>query len=358
MKIIVLAGGLSPERDVSLISGAGICRTLLEKGHQAFLLDVFFGLPYDSARLEEVFSLPDHGLSIAKGIQTTAPDLKALRTARQDDSSCYLGPNVTELCRMADITFIALHGSDGENGKIQATFDLLGIRYTGPNSLGCALSMNKLVAKQVFKMSRVPTPRGTSLTASTKDLPLEELGYYLPLVIKPCSGGSSIGVYIVHTEEEYRSAIHQSFYVDGQEEVVIEPYIKGREYACSIIAGKALPLVEIIPKDGIFNYANKYQQGGAAELCPPVSLDSKTQKKMRKAAEKAFLSLRLDVYARADFIVDESDGKFYCLEMNGLPGMTPASLMPKAAKAAGLEYGDLCEKIIEESIAARYSSPE
>ena len=178
---------------------------------------------------------------------------------------------------MADITFMGLHGSIGEDGKLQATFDVLGIRYTGPNALGCSLSMNKLVANQIFKMSHVPTPRGTSLTADTKDTPLEELGYYLPLVIKPCSSGSSIGVHIVRTEEEYRDAIRCSFDVEQEEEVVVEPYIKGREYACTIIAGKALPIVEIIPKDGVFNYENKYQDGGAQEICPPQSIDAETQ---------------------------------------------------------------------------------
>ena len=104
-------------------------------------------------------------------------------------------------------------------------------------------------------------------------------------------------------------------------------------------AEKAFPLVEIIPKNGVFNYENKYQSGGAEELCPPRSLDEKTQKKIRRAGEKAFEALRMDVYARADFIVDETDGRFYCLEMNGLPGMTPSSLIPKAAKAEGLDYG-------------------
>lgn len=354
MKVIVLAGGLSPERDVSLISGAGICKTLRAKGHQAYLLDVYFGLPYDADKLEEVFNLPDAGLEIAEGIKTTVPDLEALRKSRPDQSDCYLGPNVIELCRMADITFMALHGSVGENGKLQATFDILGIRYTGPNSLGCSLSMNKLVAKQIFKMSRVATPRGTSLNYETKDTPLDELGYYLPLVIKPCSGGSSIGVHIVHTEEEYREAIRQSFDVQHEEEVVIEPYIKGREFACAVLAGKALPIVEIIPKDGRFDYENKYQDGGAQEICPPVSIDEKTQKKMKRMAEKAFRTLRMDTYSRADFILDETDSKFYCLEMNGLPGMTPASLFPKAAKEAGMDYGDLCERIIEEAMKTRY----
>ena len=181
MKIIVLAGGLSPERDVSLLSGAGICKTLREMGHQAFLLDVFFGLPCDSDKLEEVFDRPDGGLEISKGISTSVPDLDALRKSRPDQSPSEIGPNVIELCQMADITFMALHGSIGENGKLQATFDNLGIKYTGPNSLGCTLSMNKLVTKQIFKTSGVPTPRGTSLTSKTKDTPLDELGYYLPL---------------------------------------------------------------------------------------------------------------------------------------------------------------------------------
>ncbi|MCI9340248.1 MAG: D-alanine--D-alanine ligase [Dorea sp.] len=354
MKIIVLAGGLSPERDVSLTSGAGICKTLREKGHQAFLMDVFFGYPCDPDKLEEVFDLPDGGLGIAEGIKTTAPDLEALRRSRPGESASLLGPNVIELCRMADITFMGLHGSIGEDGKLQAAFDVLGIRYTGPGSLGCAVSMNKLVAKQIFKMSGVSTPRGTSLTRKTKDTPLAELGYYLPLVIKPCSGGSSIGVYIVHTEAEYTDAIHQSFDIGGEEEVVIEPYIKGCEFACGIIAGKALPLVEIIPREGFFNYENKYQDGGAQEICPPRSLDAKTQEAIQRMGEKAFEALRLDVYSRADFIVDDEDGSFYCLEVNALPGMTPASLLPKAARTAGLEYDALCERIIEESFRVRY----
>ena len=354
MKIIVLAGGLSPERDVSLTSGAGICKTLREKGHQAFLLDVFFGLPYDTDKLDEVFDLPGGGLEIAEGIKTTVPDLEALKKQRPDQSDCLIGPNVLELCKMADITFMGLHGSIGEDGKLQAMFDILDIHYTGPNALSCTLSMNKLVSKQIFKMSGVPTPRGTSLTPKTKDTPLSELGYYLPLVLKPCSGGSSIGVFIVHTEEEYKEAVHQSFDINHEEKVVVEPYIKGQEFACGILAGKALPLVEIVPKDGLFDYANKYQAGGAQEICPPVSISEELQEKMKRAGEAAFEALRMDVYARADFIVDESDGEIYCFEVNALPGMTSASLYPKAAKAYGLDYGDLCERIIEESKKARY----
>ena len=150
MKIIVLAGGLSTERDVSLASAAGICKTLLEKGHDAFLLDVFLGLENAPENLEDVFTLPGHGLEIAKNISETEPDLAAVKASRPDQSDCFFGPNVIELCRLADMTFLGLHGGEGENGKLQASFDLLGIRYTGPDSLGCAVAMDKGLTKQIL----------------------------------------------------------------------------------------------------------------------------------------------------------------------------------------------------------------
>jgi len=351
MKIVVLAGGLSTERDVSLASGAGICRTLRERGHEAFLLDVYLGFPYDADKLEEVFTLPGAGLEIAEGIKTTEPDLAAIKASREDQSDCFLGPNVIEICRMADIVFMGLHGDVGENGKLQATFDLLGIRYTGPNYLGSALAMDKGIAKKIFKMSGVPTPLGTSIKKAQKDLALSELGLSLPVVVKPCSGGSSIGVYIVDTEEEYREAIEKSF--KYEDEVVIEPYIKGREFACGIIDGKALPVIEIIPKTGFFDYANKYQAGATEEICP-APIPDEIAEKMQRATELAFKSLKLDIYSRADFLLDEN-GDIYCLEVNTLPGMTATSLLPQEAKAAGIEYGELCELIIQKSLE-RYNA--
>ncbi len=350
MRIIVLAGGLSTERDVSLTSAAGICKTLLEKGHDAFLLDVFMGLEYDSAKLEEVFALPDHGLSIAKNIGTAEPDLEAVKASRPDQSDCFLGPNVIELCKMADITFLGLHGGEGENGKLQATFDLLGIRYTGPNSLGCALAMDKGVTKQIFMQEGVETPGGTWLYKDDPKSSLSDLGLSLPLVVKPCSGGSSIGVYIVTTEKEYEEALKKSFHYEN--ELVIEPFIKGREFACGIIDGKALPPIEIIPNSGWFDYEHKYQADGAQEICP-ADLPDEITERMMDITIRAYHALKLDVYSRADFILDEK-GDLYCLEVNTLPGMTAASLLPKEAKAAGIEYGDLCELIIQKSLEARY----
>jgi len=351
MKIVVLAGGLSTERDVSLASGAGICKTLRERGHEAFLLDVYLGFPYDSDKLDEVFTLPNAGLEIAEGIKTTEPDLPAIKASREDQSDCFVGPNVIEICRLADIVFMGLHGDVGENGKLQATFDILGIRYTGPNYLGSALAMDKGIAKKIFKMSGVPTPMGTALKKEQKDTPLSTLGLSLPVVVKPCSGGSSIGVYIVNTEAEYTEAIEKSFCYE--DEIVIEPYIKGREFAVGILDGKALPVIEIIPKTGFFDYANKYQAGATEEICP-APIDDAIAEKMQRATELAFKSLKLDIYSRADFLLDEK-GDIYCLEVNTLPGMTATSLLPQEAKAAGIEYGELCEFIIKKSLE-RYES--
>ena len=214
MKIIVLAGGLSTERDVSLASAAGICRTLLDKGHDAFLLDVFMGLENPPENLEDVFTLPGHGLGIAKNISEEEPDLTAVRASRPDQSDCFLGPNVIDLCRLADITFLGLHGGEGENGKLQATFDLLGIRYTGPDSLGCAVAMDKGFTKQVFLQSGIDTPAGVCLHKNTSDHSLAALGLSLPVVVKPCSGGSSIGVQIGNNEEEDEKAPEKSFFYE------------------------------------------------------------------------------------------------------------------------------------------------
>ena len=346
MNIVVLAGGLSTERDVSLVSGAGITKTLIENGHNAVLLDVYLGRPYEKENLQEVFHLPNAGLEIANGIGNAEPDLAKIRASRQIDTGCFLGPNVIELCRMADIVFMGLHGDVGENGKLQATFDLLGIRYTGPSSLGSALAMDKGVAKNLFDAAGVPNARGVALKKDAKDKSLKALALSLPVVVKPCSGGSSVGVFIVNTEEEYNEALASSF--TYEDEVVIEEYIKGREFAVGLIDGKALPVIEIVPKSGFFDYQNKYQSGCTEEICP-ARISPEIAEKMQRAAEKAYAALHLDIYSRADFLLKE-DGSIYCLEVNSLPGMTPASLLPKEALAAGISYNALCEKIIALSL--------
>lgn len=354
MKIIVLAGGLSTERDVSLASGAGICKTLLSMGHDAFLLDVFLGLPDAPVNLEDVFTSDDHGLSIAAGIGTTEPDLAAIKASRppHEKSFGFFGPHVIDLCRRADITFIGLHGGEGENGKVQAAFDLLGILYTGPGTLGCAAAMDKALTKKIFLQSGVSTPAGTSLHRLDKNRSLSSLGLKLPVVVKPCCGGSSIGVYIVTTQQEYERALEHSF--SYEDEVVIEQYIKGREFACGILDGTPLPPIEIIPKTGFFDYANKYQADATQEICP-APIDEALTKRMQELTKTAYHALKLSVYSRADFLLDEK-GDLYCLEMNTLPGMTSASLLPKEAAAAGIPYDELCRRIIDISLRERSRS--
>lgn len=346
MRIVILAGGLSVERDVSLSSGSYICRALLERGHEAVLIDVFMGLDWAKDDLESVFTMPGANLEIAEGIPTSAPDLVAIKASRADKSACLLGPNVIDLCSMADISLFALHSGIGENGQLQATFDVLGIKYTGPNYVGSALAMDKGITKQIFQKNNIPTPGGTWLKKQDKDMTLEAMGLSLPVVVKPACGGSSIGVYIPQTDAEYLDALEKAFAFE--DEIVVEPYIKGREFACGYIDGEALPIIEIIPKNGFFDYTNKYQADLTTEICPAV-LDAETTALIKATTVAACQALKLNVYSRADFLLKE-DGSIYCLEVNTLPGMTPTSLLPQEAKADGIGYGELCELIIEKSL--------
>lgn len=350
MKIIVLAGGLSTERDVSLSSAAGICRTLVEKGHDAFLLDVFMGLENAPENLEDVFTLPDHGLEIVKNISTEEPDLEAVKASRPDQSDCFFGPNVIELCRLADITFLGLHGGEGENGKLQASFDLLGIKYTGPDSLGCAVAMHKGVAKQIFLESGVDTPGGGTIYKNSEDQSYQSLGLTLPVVVKPCSGDSSIGVYIVNTDEEYAEALKKSFRYEVN--LLLSPYIRGVSlHAVSLTEQHFLRSRSSRRQDSLIMRIN-IQDGATSEVCLADILEEVAER-MKELTVKAFNALKLNVYSRADFLLD-AKGNLFCLEMNTLPGMTSASLLPKEAKVYGIEYGDLCELIIKKSMEARY----
>jgi D-alanine-D-alanine ligase len=350
MKIIVLAGGLNPERDVSLSSGAGICRALLEKGHDVFLLDVYLGLPNAPQNLEDIFTSPDKGLDIAKSVSNNEPDLAAVKSLRTLNPKHFFGPNVLKLCAIADIVFVGLHGGEGENGKIQAAFDLLGIKYTGSNHLSCAIAMDKGISKKLFTTEGIPTPKGIVLSKICPLPTLPELGLNLPLVVKPCNGGSSIGTYIIHAEDEFHSSIDKSF--KYEDELIVEEFIMGREFSCGVLGDKVLLPIEIIPNVAFFDYVNKYQQGVAKEICP-AQLDEKTTKRMQELTLKAYETLKLNAYGRADFMLDEK-GNLYCLEVNTLPGMTPNSLFPREALAIGVDFGTLCEKIIQISIEEKY----
>lgn len=346
MKIVVLAGGLSTERDVSFKTGEMVTKALRENGHQVILLDVFMGYSNKEEDLTGIFDRAEAVSVKVAAIPETAPDLEKVKAQRKDQSDNFFGPNVIELCRMADIVFMALHGENGENGKIQAAFDLFGIRYTGTGYLGSALAMNKGMAKQLFLENGIPTPRGTSLKRGEDAAKIETCGIHFPCVVKPCSGGSSIGVSIVHDKAEYEQALKEAF--RWENELVIEEYVKGREFSVGVIDFQALPIIEIAPVEGFYDYKNKYKAGSTVETCP-AELSEQITKEMQGYAEKVAEVLGLNTYSRTDFLLDE-EGRIFCLEANTLPGMTPTSLLPQEAKVTGVDFNQLCEKLIESSM--------
>lgn len=334
MKIVVLCGGLSNERDVSITSGSCVARSLRERGHSVVLLDMFLGYGGDCSDPTKLFDEQQQDLRYSVGEET--PDIASL-IASGDGSR--LGKNVISICRAADIVFLALHGEDGEDGKIQATLDMYGVKYTGSGYLGSALAMNKQLSKTLFNAAGIPTApaitlrKGEGIQASP----------WIPCVVKPCSGGSSVGTSIVRTQEEFSAALEFAF--KYEDDVLVEKYIKGRELTVGVMDGKAMPSIEIVLKNGWYDYKNKYQAGFAEEICPaPISAED--EERLGRLAERVSKALMVDVYCRADFIMDDDDGEIYCLEANTLPGMTPTSLVPQMAAEQGMSYGELCEKII------------
>ena len=285
-------------------------------------------------------------------ISTTDPDIQKIKSLRGDDDSCFFGPNVIEICKKADMVYMGLHGADGENGKVQAAFDMFGIKYTGSGYLGSALAMDKGIAKKMFHDADIPTPRGFVLSKDEKVKMPEEFGY--PCVVKPCCGGSSVGVSIVNDESEYLKALDGAFRYEN--EIVVEECIQGREFSVGVIAGKSLPIIEIIPKEGFYDYETKYQPGMADDECP-ARLSPELTEKMQAYAIAVYKTLKLQTYARVDFLLDENNN-MYCLEANTLPGMTPTSLLPQEANAMGLEYGKLCELMIAEAFDKYRGIPE
>lgn len=345
MNIVVLAGGISTERDVSLSSGKMIYRAVKQNGHKAILLDVFLG--YTGTDVDTIFDTEKDWESLVmgvknNGIQETDPDLEQIKALRPDWKRNYFGPNVIALCQKADVVFMALHGENGENGKIQAYFDLMGITYTGTDYVSSAICMDKGLTKDIFLRYGIPTPQGIRLKKGEEDTKRVPF----PCIVKASCGGSSVGVSIATNDAEYEEAKRTAFIYD--EEAIIEQYIDGREFSIGVLDGKALPIIEIAPLKGFYDYKNKYQAGSAVETCPAELSEEKT-KEMQHYAEEAFRVLRLKNYARMDFMMGK-EGDIYCLEANTLPGMTPTSLLPQEAAVIGLSYEALCEKLIEISV--------
>ena len=315
MKIVVLAGGISTEREVSLVTGKGVCDALRKNGHKAVLLDVFFGYNEEGASLECIFEKESLLSDEVCGIDVTDPDIEEVKKLRKGDSSGLLGPNVLNICRMADIVFMALHGADGENGRLQAAFDILGIKYTGSGSFGSSLAMDKFISKKILKDGGIPVPYGFLITKKEIKEGLDGSKMLqdsmFPCVVKPCCGGSSVGVSIAKNREEYMQALDTAL-------------------------------------KGFYDYKTKYQPGMADDVCP-ADINGSLCNNIQEYAKKVYHMLKLEAYARVDFILD-ANGGIYCLEANTLPGMTPTSLLPQEAGAINISYRELCEKIVKASL--------
>lgn len=342
MKVVVLAGGTSTERDVSLSSGSMIYKALCRKGHQAVILDVYLG--YEGST-EGIFEQNIDWAAQIGAVSETKPDLNAVKAMRKDGGRNFFGPNVLKICEMADVVFMALHGANGEDGKIQACFELMGIPYTGTDYVSSAMAMDKGISKDLFQAWGIPSPAGIRLRKGE----LEERRVPYPCIVKAVCGGSSVGVCVAGNDEEYEAAKQEAFRYDR--EVVVEQYIEGREFSVGVMDGRALPVIEIAPKQGFYDYKNKYQPGSTVETCPADLPQDKTEE-LQRVSERVYEALRMKNYARMDFMMD-TEGKIYCLEANSLPGMTPTSLLPQEAAAEGVSFEELCESIIQYAMQSR-----
>jgi D-alanine-D-alanine ligase len=321
LKIAVLFGGDSMERDVSVASAAQVVAALRRRGHEVVAVDALSG----------ALDASQESHALQPRIAPLPPD----RTTRTGLARGLLDPEVLA----ADLVFIALHGTTGEDGTLQGLYDLAHVRYTGSGTLGSALGWDKDVAKRQFRAAGVPTPDWLMAPVTAEQVS-ETLGF--PVIVKPNGQGSTVGLTMVSEPAGLADAIALASRFD--DEVMIERYIAGRELTVGILDGQPLEVGEIIPVSGpIFDYAAKYQQGGAQEIFPAVITDEQ-----RVAAQELGLAahrcLKLASYSRVDFRMDEA-GRLWCLEVNTLPGLSAGSLLPQSARACGISFEELCERI-------------
>lgn len=290
LRLVVMLGGPSAEREVSLRTGHSVAAALLSLGHEVIEID---------PRTDD-WSLPDR----------------------------------------VDAVFLALHGSYGEDGTIQRRLDELGVPYTGCGADASAVAFDKVRTKEVWAEHGIPTPRGHVFHEPTKCLPE---GWSLPVILKPVRQGSSVGLQMVESENALGQALDQALEFDNA--VLMEEMIRGRELTAGILDGGPLPLVDIRPRQGTFDYRNKYTEGATEYFCP-ADLDPDLTRRIQELAMRAFEAVGGRDYGRVDALLRGESEPFF-LEVNTLPGMTETSLLPKAAKAAGIGYEQLCQQMIE-----------
>ncbi|MDE0358322.1 MAG: D-alanine--D-alanine ligase [Gammaproteobacteria bacterium] len=331
MKVAVLMGGSSEERPVSLVSGAEVAAALRGRGHEVVAVDPASGVLSRERELELRES----------GVAREAPPSAG---PGGSDPLLLLG-EALRACA-PDVVFPALHGGAGEDGTVQSLLDLIGVPYAGSGHTGCALAMDKDLTKRLLRDAGIPTPEWITGHAPTEHV-VAELD--LPLIVKPPRGGSTLGLTLVHRADAIPAAEEQALAYGGA--VMFERYIRGRELTVGILGEEALPPGEIIPENEIFDYECKYQPGMAREIFP-ARIAKDVAAGLRRQALAVHRALRLEGFSRVDFILD-SAATPWCLEANALPGLTPASLLPRAGRAAGLSFGELCERIAILALSGR-----
>lgn len=340
MNIAVLLGGTSAERYVSMASGKGVAQALIERGHKVRLYDVALGNRAEIAPDDLV--LPTE----------VAPSPEELARFNHRD----VITAIQNLPDDIDVVFLALHGTDGEDGKIQALLELRGLPYTGSGVLASALAMHKAKSKEFFRIADISTPRWF-LVGQEDDAGPERLHALVwkhtdyPVVVKPNDGGSTVGLSIVKDRAGLVPAV--ALARKYAQDVLLEEFVEGRELTVTVLDSETLPIVEICPKSGIYDYTNKYTAGRTEYFCP-ADLPESTREEVQTLALQAHEILGCRGYSRVDFRLDEH-GEAWCLEVNTLPGMTGTSLVPKAARAAGIEYGELCERIIAAAVQSEFA---
>jgi D-alanine-D-alanine ligase len=330
VRIAVLFGGTSEERDVSIASAAQIIPALRALGHDVFAVDTATGRlpPADERRL------------LVGGVGPRPPSTSAMEQVR--GRAMAFAPNASDI-RCADVVFLALHGGAGEDGRLQAMLDLAGLAYTGSNHIASAAAMDKDLSKRLFRSAGIPTADWmmTPVTAAEVE---RTLGW--PVVVKPSKQGSTVGLTVVREPTGLTAAITLAGSFD--DEIMVEKFIAGREFTVGVLNAAPLAVGEIIPPGEVFDYQAKYQVGGAREEFP-ADLPPAEALQLQDYAMRAHRVLKLGAYSRIDFRRD-TEGGFWCLEANSLPGMTSTSLLPQAAKVAGIEFPELLERICKGAI--------
>lgn len=324
MKVAVLMGGRSAEREISLMTGRGIAASLRSIGHDVLAIDAA------------------NGQLLPEGREDDAPQLNVLEKV---DQSRWLA---TEGIRGAQVVFVALHGGAGENGTLQALLELAGKPYTGSGVMASSIAMNKAMSKKLFEREGIPTPPWQLVMAELgpEEVDVDRLGGY-PIVVKPNEQGSTVGLSIVHQSDQLQDALRLA--AEYGHETLIERYIPGRELTVAVLGDEALPIVEIRPKSGFYDYESKYTSGKSEYECP-ARLPEAVATRVMEFGRRAARTLGCAGVSRADFRLSPENEPF-CLEVNTIPGMTKTSLVPMAAKARGMSYDQLVERIVELAVA-------